>query len=93
MFLKVFIEPIKKDFYRTDKMDRESLSNRLKHTLSNLGLKLENIRAQCYDGAASMRGSYSGVAKRIKDDNPLALYIHCYTLIFSIYVLLMFVNK
>lgn len=73
-------------FYRTDKMDRESLSNLLKHTLLNLGLKLKNIRAQCYDGAASMRGSYSGVAKRIKDDNPLALYIHCYAHILNLCV-------
>lgn len=60
-------------FYRTDKMDGESLSNLLKHTLLTLGLKIENIRGQCYDGAASMRGSYSGVAKRIKDENKLAL--------------------
>lgn len=64
-------------FYRTDKMDGESLSNLLKHTLLTLGLKIENIRGQCYDGAASMRGSYAGVTKRIKDENKLALYVHC----------------
>ncbi|CAI6354239.1 unnamed protein product [Macrosiphum euphorbiae] len=73
-------------FYRTDKMDGESLSNLLKNTLLTLGLKIENIRGQCYDGAASMRGSYSGVAKRIKDENKLALYVHCYAHVLNLCV-------
>ncbi|KAE9539861.1 hypothetical protein AGLY_005113 [Aphis glycines] len=38
---------------------------------------LENLRGQCYDGAASMRGSYKGVQARIKVENPLAIYVHC----------------
>ncbi|CAI6354019.1 unnamed protein product [Macrosiphum euphorbiae] len=67
-------------------MDGESLSNLLKNTLLTLGLKIENIRGQCYDGAASMRGSYSGVAKRIKDENKLALYVHCYAHVLNLCV-------
>jgi len=51
-----------------------------------LGLKIENMRAQCYDGAASMRSSYSGVAKRIQDENKLALYVHCYAHILNLCV-------
>lgn len=65
-------------FYKTDKMDGETLLNLLKSTLLNLGLKIDDIRGQCYDGAASMRGSYSGVAKQINDENKLAMYVHCY---------------
>lgn len=65
-------------FYKTEKVDGETLSYLLKNTLQGLGLKIENMRGQCYDGAASMRGSFSGVAKRIHDENKLALYAHCY---------------
>lgn len=36
------------------------------------------MRGQCYDGAATVRGSYPGIAKRIKDKNKLALYDRCY---------------
>ncbi|XP_022176471.1 zinc finger MYM-type protein 1-like [Myzus persicae] len=73
-------------FYKTDKMDGETLSNLLKSTLLSLDLKIENMRGQCYDGAASMRGSYSGVAKRIRDENKLALYVHCYAHILNLCV-------
>ncbi|KAE9536184.1 hypothetical protein AGLY_007407 [Aphis glycines] len=41
------------------------------------GLQLECLRGQCYDGAASTRGAYNGVQSRIKEENPLALYVHC----------------
>ncbi|XP_062268110.1 zinc finger MYM-type protein 1-like [Platichthys flesus] len=33
---------------------------------------------QAYDGASVMRGTSSGVQKRIQDDYPTAHYIHCY---------------
>ena len=42
-----------------------------------LGLNIEDIIAQCYDGAVNMRGIYKGVAARIKRDNPRAIYVHC----------------
>ncbi|XP_036408706.1 zinc finger MYM-type protein 1-like [Megalops cyprinoides] len=35
--------------------------------------------AHCYDGAANMRGAYSGVASQILCENPLAVYIHCHS--------------
>ncbi|CAI6369833.1 unnamed protein product [Macrosiphum euphorbiae] len=73
-------------FYKTEKMDGETLSYLLKNTLQGLGLKIENIRGQCYDGAASMRGSYSEVAKRIQDENKLALYVHCHAHILNLCV-------
>lgn len=34
-------------------------------------------RGQGYDGAAVMKGFYSGLQKRIKDKVPTASYIHC----------------
>ncbi|KAE9543892.1 hypothetical protein AGLY_001870 [Aphis glycines] len=64
-------------FFKTDYTDGKTLSELIITTLISHGLKLENLRGQCYDGAASMRGSYKGVQARIKVENPLAIYVHC----------------
>ncbi|KAL4121826.1 hypothetical protein QTP88_014259 [Uroleucon formosanum] len=64
-------------FYETETTDGETLSMLIKSTFISHGLKIENIRGQCYDGAASMRGSYKGVQARIREENHLAMYIHC----------------
>ena len=55
----------------------ESLYHLVRTVLMTLGLNIEDIVAQCYDGAANMRGMYKGVAARIKRDNPRAIYVHC----------------
>lgn len=41
-------------------------------------LKIENLRGQCYDGAAVMSGNKTGVAVRFKSSNQKALFTHCY---------------
>ncbi len=43
-----------------------------------LNLDISNLRAQSYDGAASMRETYRGVAARILGENPLAMYVICH---------------
>ena len=43
-----------------------------------MGLKLEDVRAQCYDGASAMAGKKKGVATVIKNINGKCLYTHCY---------------
>jgi len=45
--------------------------------LSYFQLCIDDVIAQCYDGAANMRGVYKGVAARIKNDNSMEIYIHC----------------
>lgn len=40
-----------------------------------LGLNLQNIIGQCYDGAASMSGIYRDVSSRLKSKNKI---VHCY---------------
>ena len=35
------------------------------------------MRAQAYDGAATMKGTYTGVAKRLLEHEPHVLYFHC----------------
>jgi len=71
-------------FYKTITTDGLALTNLIKNVLNSYRIDLNNIRGQCYDGAASMRGSYSGVQSRIKDENPLALYVHCYAHILNL---------
>ena len=65
-------------FYPTDQTDGESLFNLMKTALVSAGLCIADVRAQCYDGATNMRGLYSGVAARFKQENPLSFYVHCY---------------
>ena len=64
-------------FFRATQTDGESLYHLVQTVLMTLGLNIEDIVAQCYDGAANMRGMYKGVAARIKRDNPRAIYVHC----------------
>ena len=46
-------------------------------TLENLGLSLEDLRGQGYDGASTMPGERSGVQKRVRKIQSKALYTHC----------------
>ena len=41
-------------------------------------LKMENIRAQSYDGAANMAGEKSGVKTQILKENSKALFVYCF---------------
>ena len=33
---------------------------------------------QCYDGAGAMKGRRAGLKTLVQQENPLALYVHCY---------------
>ena len=52
--------------------------------LTSFGLKVENLRGQCYNRAASMDGQYSELAKRVRDESNLAMYVHCYTRVLNL---------
>ena len=53
-------------FFRVVQTDGESLYQLVQDILSKFQLSIGQVVAQCYDGAANMRGSYKGVAARIK---------------------------
>ena len=55
-----------------------AITEKIKTVLSDIGLDISNIRGQRYDGASNMSGKCSGVAKMINDENPLAIFIHCF---------------
>ena len=41
-------------------------------------LRIEDVVGQCYDGASNMTGKEKGVAARVQEVAPKALYVHCY---------------
>ena len=43
-------------------------------------LPISKARGQCYDGAATMRGTHSGVATRLAQEEPRAVYMHALNL-------------
>ena len=50
----------------------------LRDCLLRLNLKLSRCRGQCYDGASNMSGHRSGVATQLSNEEPWALFVHCY---------------
>ena len=64
--------------YQSNSIDAKSLVAIIRDTLLRINLKRENFRGQGYDGASSMNGPKGGVAKLIYDDEPRAVYTHCY---------------
>ena len=50
----------------------------IKDALVRMNLALSRCRGQCYDGAATMMGTRSGVAKQLSDEENCAMFLHCY---------------
>ena len=50
----------------------------IKDTLVRMYLSLSKCRGQCYDGASTMKGAKTGVAKQLCDEEKRAIYMHCY---------------
>lgn len=55
----------------------EGLARVIEEKLTTLGLDLENVRGQGYDGASAMSGQFRGVQAVLKRKYPKALYTHC----------------
>ena len=64
--------------YQVPAINADTLTSAIKDVLLRMNLAMARIRGQCYDGASSMRGARTGVAKQIKDAEARALYTHCY---------------
>ena len=55
----------------------EELTTKFLETIQSVGLSVNDIKAQGYDGASVMSGHASGVQTRIRQVNPNAVYVHC----------------
>ena len=64
--------------YHTDSITAATLTSVIRDVLIRLNLSVDKLRGQCYDGASAMSSSKSGVAKKISDLEPRAVYTHCY---------------
>ena len=64
--------------YHVNSIDAATLTSVIQDLFIRLNLSFERLRGQCYDGASSMSGSRSGVAKRISELEPRAVFTHCY---------------
>ena len=61
-----------------DDISAHTIVSVIKDMLVRMNFSLSRCRGQCYDGAANMKGGNTGVAKQLLDEEPRALYTHCY---------------
>ena len=54
-----------------------AMSNQIIKSINDKNIPLNKCRGQGYDGANTMKGTYGGVQKLIKDIEPKAVYVHC----------------
>ena len=64
--------------YMADSIDSATIYRIILDTMQRFNLSTTKIRGQCYDGAASMSSLKSGVATRLLQEEPRAIYMHCY---------------
>lgn len=57
----------------------ETLFIIIKDILIRCNLPLSLCRGQAYDGAANMQGKRTGVATRLREEQPAAIPVHCFT--------------
>ena len=64
-------------FIHLPRITGEVIAETIVSTLQGLGLEIENVRVQGYDGAANMSSDNVGVQRRIRERSPKAVYVHC----------------
>ena len=64
--------------YEVESTQSTALVTIIKDILVRLNISINKLRGQCYDGAAAMCGSKRGVATIIQQEEPRAVYTHCY---------------
>ena len=64
-------------FIKLERVCAIDISEAITGCVEDLGLSLNNLRGQGYDGASTMSGEKSSVQKRKRDKQPNAIYTHC----------------
>ncbi len=59
-------------------IDALSIVNAIKDIFLRFQIPFSKLRGQCYDGCSTMAGAKSGVATRIQEIQPRAVFTHCY---------------
>ena len=63
--------------YSVTETSGKSLAGVVQDVLLRLNLPMHGLRGQTYDGAANMAGKHAGAQALIKQEQPVALYVHC----------------
>ena len=64
--------------YQIKNSTAESIMSTIEDGFLCLGIPITKLRGQCYDGCSTMAGVCSGVATRIQQLEPKAVFVHCY---------------
>ncbi len=64
--------------YEVESTRAEIIYAVITYVLLRMNLAVSEVRGQCYDGAATMSGTKSGVVSRFCAVEPRAVYTHCY---------------
>lgn len=64
--------------YYLSSIDAESVVSVMKDAFIRFQIPMTKLCGQCYDGCSTMAGTKAGVAKRITDMEPRAVFTHCY---------------
>jgi len=59
----------------TGKFLKDSLCN----FLDTIGLSIDNLRGQGFDGGSNMSGKFRGLQALIRQEQELAFYVHCFS--------------
>jgi len=65
------------NFMRVSRITGDVIASTLLTEMEDMGLNLSYLVGQGYDGAANMSSARVGVQGRIKQEAPLATYMHC----------------
>ena len=65
-------------FHAVNSTTGEALFELICSVLNSSSLKLTSLVGQCYDGDSNMSGREKGVAARVREVSPRAVYVHCY---------------
>lgn len=64
-------------FHEVEDQTALAISKQIIKSINDKNIPLNKCRGQGYDGANTMKGTYGGVQKLIKDVEPNAVYVHC----------------
>ena len=65
-------------FYYLSAIDAKSIVDAMKDAFLLFQIPMAKIRGQCYDGCSTMAGAKAGVAAKIAEMEPRAVFTHCF---------------
>ncbi|KAL5486927.1 hypothetical protein EMCRGX_G019467 [Ephydatia muelleri] len=66
------------ELYYLSVIDAQSIVDAIKDAFLQFQIPFTKLRGQCYDGCSTMTGARAGVAVKIQEVEPRAVFTHCY---------------